>query len=186
MSAPRVVLDLGCGAGNVTAFLAQRWPDARIVGVDNSQEMLAKARASTVGEPRREWIDADIASYAARCARSMWSTATRRCIGSPTISGSFRESSNGWRRAASRGADAESARGTVARRDRGRRRDAKVDRSRWCGAPADAGVEYNRLLPAFYRHTRIRSMHGRPSICMCCRHRATASILSLPGSWARR
>jgi len=64
MSAPRVVLDLGCGAGNVTAFLAQRWPDARIVGVDNSQEMLAKARASTVGEPQREWIDADIASYA--------------------------------------------------------------------------------------------------------------------------
>jgi len=63
-SAPRVVLDLGCGAGNVTAFLAQRWPDARIVGVDNSQEMLAKARASTAGEPRREWIDADIASYA--------------------------------------------------------------------------------------------------------------------------
>ena len=25
--------------------------------------MLAKARASTVGQPRREWIDADIASY---------------------------------------------------------------------------------------------------------------------------
>ena len=63
MSAPRVVLDLGCGAGNVTAFLAQRWPDARIVGIDNSQQMLAKARASTVGEPRREWVEADIASY---------------------------------------------------------------------------------------------------------------------------
>ena len=62
--APNRVLDLGCGAGNVTAFLAKRWPEAQIVGVDNSQEMLAKARASTAGESRREWIDADLASYA--------------------------------------------------------------------------------------------------------------------------
>jgi len=62
--APKAVLDLGCGAGNVTALLAQRWPDARIVGVDNSHEMLAKARASTAGDPRREWIDADLATYA--------------------------------------------------------------------------------------------------------------------------
>lgn len=62
--APKIVLDLGCGAGNVTALLAQRWPDARIVGVDNSTEMLAKARASTAGNPRREWIDADLATYA--------------------------------------------------------------------------------------------------------------------------
>ena len=61
--APKTVLDLGCGAGNVTALLAQRWPDARIVGVDNSTEMLAKARASTAGGPRREWIAADLATY---------------------------------------------------------------------------------------------------------------------------
>ena len=62
--APKVALDLGCGAGNVTALLAQRWPDARVVGVDNSKEMLAKARASTAGDPRREWIDADLETYA--------------------------------------------------------------------------------------------------------------------------
>lgn len=61
--APATVVDLGCGAGNVTALLAQRWPAARIIGVDNSKEMLAKARASTVGQSQREWIDADIASY---------------------------------------------------------------------------------------------------------------------------
>jgi trans-aconitate 2-methyltransferase len=63
IAAPKTVLDLGCGAGNVTAFLAQRWPDARIVGVDNSKEMLAKARASTAGDSRREWIDADLKTY---------------------------------------------------------------------------------------------------------------------------
>src|SRR5262245_59634035 len=62
-AAPKTVLDLGCGAGNVTALLAQRWPDARIVGVDNSKEMLAKARASTDGDARREWIDADLATF---------------------------------------------------------------------------------------------------------------------------
>ena len=64
IAAPKVVLDLGCGAGNVTEFLAQRWPDARVVGVDNSKEMLAKARASTAADPRREWIEADLKAYA--------------------------------------------------------------------------------------------------------------------------
>lgn len=63
IAAPSTIVDLGCGAGNVTAFLARRWPEARIVGVDNSKAMLAKARASTVGQARREWVDADLASY---------------------------------------------------------------------------------------------------------------------------
>ena len=62
--APRTIVDLGCGAGNVTALLADRWPHARITGVDNSSEMLAKARASTAGDARFEWIEADIATWA--------------------------------------------------------------------------------------------------------------------------
>jgi trans-aconitate 2-methyltransferase len=38
------MLDLGCGPGNSTAALMARYPGARVVGVDNSREMLAKAR----------------------------------------------------------------------------------------------------------------------------------------------
>lgn len=42
--APRRVVDLGCGPGNLTAALAQRWPSARIEASDSSQEMVAAAR----------------------------------------------------------------------------------------------------------------------------------------------
>lgn len=44
-AAPRYVADLGCGPGNLTAALAERWPGATVVGVDNSAEMIAAARA---------------------------------------------------------------------------------------------------------------------------------------------
>jgi trans-aconitate 2-methyltransferase len=42
---PRRVVDLGCGPGNLTVTLAQRWPDAVIEAVDSSPEMVAAARA---------------------------------------------------------------------------------------------------------------------------------------------
>lgn len=41
---PRRVVDLGCGPGNLTETLAQRWPDAVIEAVDSSEEMVAAAR----------------------------------------------------------------------------------------------------------------------------------------------
>ena len=37
------MVDLGCGAGNLTMLLAQRWPGASIVGIDSSAEMVAAA-----------------------------------------------------------------------------------------------------------------------------------------------
>jgi trans-aconitate 2-methyltransferase len=44
LDAPRSVYDLGCGPGNITRRLAERWPEAAVTGVDSSAAMLAKAR----------------------------------------------------------------------------------------------------------------------------------------------
>ncbi|WP_420563491.1 methyltransferase domain-containing protein [Thalassobaculum sp.] len=59
---PAQVVDLGCGAGNVTAVLAARWPDARITGLDPSAEMLERARAD---HPALVFEVADAASWKA-------------------------------------------------------------------------------------------------------------------------
>lgn len=41
---PALVVDLGCGPGNLTALLARRWPGAQVIGVDSSTSMIAAAR----------------------------------------------------------------------------------------------------------------------------------------------
>jgi trans-aconitate 2-methyltransferase len=64
VEAPQTVVDLGCGTGNVAMILAERWPRARIIGVDNSAAMLAVAKASTAGRTQHEWIHADLAEWA--------------------------------------------------------------------------------------------------------------------------
>ncbi|MGC0331460.1 trans-aconitate 2-methyltransferase [Streptomyces sp. SAI-170] len=46
---PRIA-DLGCGPGNVTALLADRWPTAHITGHDNSAEMLDRAHVEHAGD----------------------------------------------------------------------------------------------------------------------------------------
>ena len=57
---PAEVYDLGAGAGNVTRLLKERWPNARITGVDESPEMLAKA---AIEAPEIVWQPADLAAW---------------------------------------------------------------------------------------------------------------------------
>jgi trans-aconitate 2-methyltransferase len=47
-SAPQRVVDMGCGPGELTALLARRWPEARVEGIDRSEEMIAAASAPGV------------------------------------------------------------------------------------------------------------------------------------------
>lgn len=58
---PRRVVDLGCGPGQLTATLADRWPGADVVGVDSSPEMIAAAAAHA--RDRVTFALADIATW---------------------------------------------------------------------------------------------------------------------------
>jgi trans-aconitate 2-methyltransferase len=56
----RTFVDVGCGPGNSTALLAERFPDAALLGVDTSPEMLATARDRL---PGASFLEADVASW---------------------------------------------------------------------------------------------------------------------------
>ncbi|GAB2813861.1 methyltransferase domain-containing protein [Actinocorallia aurea] len=59
---PHRVADLGCGDGALTATLADRWPAARVEGVDSSPEMIEAARRRQV--PGLTFAQADLAEWA--------------------------------------------------------------------------------------------------------------------------
>jgi trans-aconitate 2-methyltransferase len=60
---PRYVADLGCGPGNLTAALAERWPGAEIVGVDSSPEMIGAAQARADGHPALSFALGDVRDW---------------------------------------------------------------------------------------------------------------------------
>jgi len=57
---PRRVVDLGCGPGNSTELLVERFPQSEVVGLDSSPDMLCKARERL---PMCEFIEADVATW---------------------------------------------------------------------------------------------------------------------------
>lgn len=56
---PTLVVDLCTGSGALALALAERWPDARVVAVDDSEDALRYARANLAGT-RAEVIHADV------------------------------------------------------------------------------------------------------------------------------
>ncbi|KFG69047.1 trans-aconitate 2-methyltransferase [Microvirga sp. BSC39] len=56
----RSAVDIGCGPGNSTELIVDRYPDARVLGLDNSPDMLAKAR---VRLPQVAFQEEDIAAW---------------------------------------------------------------------------------------------------------------------------
>lgn len=56
------IVDLGCGTGDLTAALGDHWPDARVIGMDLSDEMLAAAKEHE--DPGRvDFTKGDLASW---------------------------------------------------------------------------------------------------------------------------
>jgi trans-aconitate 2-methyltransferase len=59
---PRRIVDLGCGSGELTQVIAQRWPAAKVLGLDNSPQMLTRALESEVSS-NLNFIPGDIKDY---------------------------------------------------------------------------------------------------------------------------
>jgi trans-aconitate 2-methyltransferase len=57
---PSHVYDLGCGPGNSTELLVKAYPNAKIIGIDSSPAMIAKARTAV---PAAEFHLADLADW---------------------------------------------------------------------------------------------------------------------------
>jgi trans-aconitate 2-methyltransferase len=54
------VIDMGCGPGNSTELLLARYPEAEVIGLDSSPNMLGQARARL---PQCQFIEADLSTW---------------------------------------------------------------------------------------------------------------------------
>jgi trans-aconitate 2-methyltransferase len=55
---PSYVVDMGCGPGQLTVMLAERWPSAAVCGVDNSPQMIEAARQLVPSQAVRTAVSA--------------------------------------------------------------------------------------------------------------------------------
>lgn len=81
LDAPVRCWDIGCGAGEIAIAMTERWPNADVVALDASPEMLAKGKASPGGD-KVKWVEADIASWSPdQPADVIFSNATLQWLG---------------------------------------------------------------------------------------------------------
>lgn len=57
---PKRVVDLGCGPGNSTELLIERFPTAEVIGLDSSPDMLRQARGRL---PNHKFVEGDLATW---------------------------------------------------------------------------------------------------------------------------
>jgi trans-aconitate 2-methyltransferase len=75
---PSQVVDLGCGPGQLTASLADRWPTASVLGIDSSPKMIEQARRHTgtrIGftvQDLRDWRPTEPADVIVSNATLQW------------------------------------------------------------------------------------------------------------------
>jgi trans-aconitate 2-methyltransferase len=80
------VVDLGCGPGKLTASLADRWPEAHVLGLDASRQMIEQAQTYAHGRLRfvvqdlREWRPAKPVDVIASNATLQWVPDHRRLL----------------------------------------------------------------------------------------------------------
>jgi len=85
--AARRVVDLGCGPGQLTATLADRWPDAQIQGLDSSAAMIERAtkhtgdRVSFSVTDLRDWRPAEPVDVLVSNATLQWVPGHRDLLG---------------------------------------------------------------------------------------------------------
>jgi trans-aconitate 2-methyltransferase len=83
---PERVVDLGCGPGQLTASLADRWPEASVLGIDASPEMIARAQAYAHSHLRfqvqdlRTWHSAEPVDVIVSNATLQWVPEHRRLL----------------------------------------------------------------------------------------------------------
>ena len=175
---PRAVADLGCGAGELTATLADRWPGARVTGVDSSPEMIARAAGlGTAVEFRagdlRDWRPEPDTDVLVTNAALQWVPEHRELLDrwvrelpagawiAMQVPGNFDAPSHRALRAIGRRAPYAAALGDILR-------EAPVDdaagyagRLTALGAVVDAWeTTYVHLLPADREHPVLRWMEG--------------------------
>jgi trans-aconitate 2-methyltransferase len=60
LESPKRVVDLGCGPGNSTELLIERFPNADVIGVDSSLDMLRQARKQL---PACTFVEGDLSTW---------------------------------------------------------------------------------------------------------------------------